>query len=38
MDVGFKLARQSHYATEICNLNAKNLQLDFLNGTLSLSV
>ena len=28
------LARQSHYGTEEFNLNAENLQLDFLNGTL----
>ena len=28
------LGRQSHYGTEEFNLNAENLQLDFLNGTL----
>ena len=31
-----KLRRQSHYTAEVSNLNARNLQLDFLSGSLSL--
>ena len=30
-----KLRRQSHYTAEVSNLNARNLQLDFLSGSLS---
>ena len=30
-----KLRRQSHYTAEVSNLNARNLQLDFLSGPLS---